>query len=146
MADEQSVFYRCLLAVAETVRGLDLGGAQQNVMVRKLPYKNKKWTVGIFVTPVTETLIAGGGTNVSNDPGYRVQVTIAQRNEQSNTENLDRFLLWRQTVRREFHHKRLSGVAESIINYVEPGPVFLPIAYDDDFDVQAMVIRCTCRD
>lgn len=145
MADP--LFRQCLDAVQTVIQDLDLSGiSDSDIRVQKLPWQRTQVEPGIFITPITEKLDPRAGTNARDDIGYGVQVVIVQKSNQSQTDNLTTELTWRQRIRRSFHNKRLSGVTEVNICYVEPGAVVLPSLFEEMYDVQSLIIRCMSRE
>lgn len=114
-----AVYTLILEAVQTTIQGLDLTDiADANVQLGKV-FPESPGCVpglpGILLLPVREGGNSGAaGTNASDDIEYQVAVWIfaadcpgAGINTQ--TQNLDRGLYWRELIRKAFINQRLSG-------------------------------------
>jgi hypothetical protein len=140
-----SIFLQCVIAVRDTIRALGLAGIDAaNIVWRKHPWNVGEITAGIFVTPPSETLAPV--SNLRDDVGYGVQVTMVQASNQALTTNAGRLLLWREQIRKAFSEKRLTGVSSVYRCKVEPASVFWPEGFRLQYDVGALLIRCYSRE
>ncbi len=140
-----AVFYACLVAVRDTIRGLDLADVPDAQIVwQKHPLNMESLTSGVFVTPVPETITPA--TNRKDDVGYGVQVTMVQASNQDLTANTDRFLLWREKIRKAFQERPLAGVASVYRCKIEPASVFWALGFQQQHDIGALVVRCYSRE
>lgn len=141
-----AMFYQCLDEVRDTILTLSLTGiADADVRIQKLPWRAAQVEPGIFITPTSESLNSNDGTNERDDIGYPIQVVMIQKSNRDQTLNFQRFLLWRQRIRHAFHNQPLNLLTVHTA-VVEPGAVILPTAFEGQFDVQSLIIRCTSRE
>jgi hypothetical protein len=144
--------YRCLLAVHARIAGLIMEGiAAQRVTWRKHPHFRGLAEPGVVVVPIIETMPTNAGTNARDDTGYGVlavgfQKKVSDTDEDQYTENAARMLKWRDQMKKAMREWRLAGVPESIRTTVEPGGLFVPSEFSNQFDVEALAFRCTCRE
>lgn len=152
----ESVAYQTLVAVRDTIAALNLEGvAGENVRWQKVPFEERQLEDlpdgVVLVSPGTEEIPPADGTNARDDVTYPVQVVYAQKSGEPHlTDRLNRMLTWRQSIRRAFHHQRLSGVSETgtdhIFCTVRPGVVILPASFQKRIDAGALVVRCEFRE
>jgi hypothetical protein len=141
----ESVFERCLNAVAARLQAISLSGiAASSIVVRKLPWNRNQIMPGLFVTPAKETIEPA--TNLRDDVGYGVQLTLVRASNQELSTNLGAELTWREQISRAFREQALAGVAEVYTVRVEPGPVFDAASFANQYDVQTLVLRCVARE
>jgi len=104
-----SVFYDILGAVQTAIRGLSLTGvSSSNVVLLKVAAEHKKDLPdtkypAVLVAPsasATEKVLPG--TNLRNDIVYPVTVWMVDNDNQSQSSNFDRDLIWRQKILRKF--------------------------------------------
>ena len=82
---------------------------------------------GVLIAPLDgETIHRGDGTNQRDDFGYPIAVGMFAADSDSQSENYDRNLLWRERIRRRFVNQRLSGVASVYTCMVEPRQIVDP--------------------
>lgn len=152
---QQSVFEKCLSAAASIVQATALAGFNPTSVVRrKLPWDRNTPHPGIFVCPAPETVDLNGALLVANSGtviGYAVQIVVIAASNQDLAGNLGRWLRWREQLRRAFEvspsRRPLNGlVAECAATLIEPGPVFDPAAFHNQFDVQTLTVRCVTRE
>lgn len=112
IADTGSVFFNIIEAVQATVDGLGLDGSP-SVIIRKVPVdqglgldEDVTFPV-IVVAPWKDAMPPAAGTDSADDIIYSVIVLAIMGDDREGTftANLNRALLWRQTIRRAFHHK-----------------------------------------
>lgn len=151
----EAVHYRCLTAVQARIRALSLSGIENaNVLVKKLPIE--KWAFrdtglglpGVLVTPQRETMDPRAGTNIRDDVGYGVLVTVCQADNQDHTleAGLSERILWREKVARAFRSQRLSGVSEVYTCRIEPGDPLIPAAWLQQVHASALLLRFLSRE
>jgi hypothetical protein len=125
----QAVHYRVLLAVQSVLQGLGLASIEAaNIVVSKAPWVDRWVYAGstqglplLFVSPLgSETMSADEGTNRRDDVGYPCLLVFCQSPDHSQTENLNRYLLWRERVHRAFRNQPLAGVDEILTCRAEP--------------------------
>lgn len=148
LTHETSVHYQCALAVQSTIRSMDLDSlADANVLVQKLPvYRGDGLPVVTLSTHMPETMRPGAGTNIRDDVGYPVHVSLVAEGKQNLTNNHARNLLWRQRILRAFRHQRLAGVDGVWTCLVEPGPTVDASWFPAGRDVSSFVLRFINRE
>lgn len=118
---ELSIHQQCAVAAGDEIAGLELPGLPSaSILVRKFPYHNKDRDPlpAIIVSthlPTRHEVV----TNLSDDVMYPVTISFVSASNANKTLNQGRMLSWRETVRRAFHQKRLSGV-DSVWNCTIP--------------------------
>lgn len=102
----------CAVAVKEAIQALDLAGVDpDNVKVRKFPHFRKDLdTLPLVLVTTHLPVTTAPATNLRDDITYPVTVSLFAQSDASQTLNHKRMLLWRETIRKTFHQKRLSGV------------------------------------
>lgn len=139
-----TTFTYVLEAVQETIRHLGLEGmSPSSVYVRKFPWDTKITHPAAFLSPVVEQV--RDATNCEDDYGYGVQVTLSKGANRQLAISDDSLLRWRQRVMAAFHNQRLDAVGVSYQCKVEPGPVYDPVAFGQQYDASSFVIRCWTR-
>jgi len=149
---EESTHYQILEAVQSRIIAVNLDEVGANVLIRKIPTErgNDDSTYSypvIMVSPMgTEQL--RGGTNLRDDVGYPVLISILAKNNQDLTEtNLNKFLLWRERLSAAFRgdqQLQLTGLQVHKTN-VEAGPVLSPTAVWNNQFQCSLTIRCEAR-
>jgi len=130
-----------ILSAVDTVNtALTLTDCEE-VAVRAEPKDGDAFYPGITISQKTES--EHRGTNERDDIGYPVLITFVVNNDVDPTED-DLFATWRQTIRKAFIHKKLSGVTSVCTCLVEHGPVFQDVP--DHLDVGTMVLRFISRE
>lgn len=149
-----STHYLILEAVQSRIIALNLDEVGANVLIRKIPTErgNDDSTYGypvIMVSPMgTEQL--RGGTNVRDDVGYPVMISVLAKNNQDLTEtNLNKYLLWRERISAAFRGDQQlqlqpGGIQVHKTN-VEPGPVLSPTAVWNNQYQCSLTVRCEAR-
>ncbi len=163
---DNSVYYKCLLAVKAAIEDLDLpldhSSNAINYLVRKVPIDRglgkdrPKSLPTILICPQRDVAPPLAGTNAQDDVIYGIWVIIlgADNAETTYVRDLDTYLLWREEIRRKFHNRpatvREFGAvfdnAEIINTTCDLASVALPDAWYDNLLVDSMVIRCTSRE
>ncbi|MCI0358643.1 MAG: hypothetical protein L0211_09175 [Planctomycetaceae bacterium] len=152
-AGQEAIFDQCLDAIVAKIQALSLPAPWQTIDVvrRKFPWKRSlilpDIQAGIFVTPLNDRFVQV--TNQADDWGEAIQITAAQATNLDLENGLPADLLCRQQLVDAFlpvHGQApLSGV-DSVYNIViEPGPIIDPGAFQQNFDVSAIVARCLVR-
>jgi hypothetical protein len=137
-----SLFMLIMEAVRDKIQGLDLSGLPDNrVAVRRLPHDGEVYYAGITVHPIGETY--GQGTNSRELPAYGVAITMVSNVDNDKDYNLDRILLWRETIRRAFvEDSSLTGCATVCTIKIEHGKVIdESILIGKNYDVSTIVAR-----
>lgn len=142
----ESVYYRCLTAVAAKIQALNLSGiAGSSIAVRKLPWNRNNATPGIYVTPTREVSFKAA-TNERDDVPYGVQVTVVRASNESLTDGLSTQLAWREQIARALRQEALVGVAEVYTVELEAGSVIDDASFAQHYDVQTLLVRCMARE
>lgn len=144
-----AVWQRCLSAVQARIQALLLDGLDSaNVVIAKLPSDQWSTLPAIMISPVDrETLEPTAGTNVRDDVGYPVQITILAADNQEPLADLDRHLGWREQIQRAFRYQRLDAVGEIITTICEPRTVIDPTAWlEQNLYLSAFVLRFVARE
>lgn len=129
MAD--SVLKSILDQVQADIRSLNLADIDAgNIQVIKV-FSNVEERLptlpGVLIAPLDgESINRGGGTNNRDDVGYPIAVGMFAADSDSQTENYDRNLLWRERIRRKFVNQRLSGVPSVYTCVAEPRQIVDP--------------------
>jgi hypothetical protein len=148
---DQSLHYRCLLAVQARIQSLNLAGvAGASVVIREAPTDRGMGDGGavampaILVTPVAvEQLVIA--TSARDDVGFPIFVGIVDISNQELAIDLATRLKWREQIIRAFSNQRLTGVAEVHQVTVEPGSILQPGAYQQNLFASALVVFCQAR-
>lgn len=137
-----SIFMQAMEAIRDRIRTLALTGlTSDRVQVRRLPHDGEVYHPGITIHPVTEKY--HDGSNMRENVGYGVAITMVVNCDNDQDYLLDRLLLWRETIRRHFvEDDGMVGVANSCTLKVEMGHVIdWNDLIKDNYDVSLMVIR-----
>lgn len=141
----ESIAYQCHAAIVSTIQALSLTGIQSaEIRIQKALRDRASIRRGIAVVP--QRAIEAPGTNERDDIGHAVLVVFVQGTGNGYSDDLTRIETWRQSVRRAFHNKRLSGVTESIGCSVSQGDPYMPKELQDQNDVSSLMIRCWTRE
>ena len=146
---DEAVLYQCLAAARSRVQGLSLPGiANGSVIVRKVPDDKNIMKPCVVIAPLgRENLDATDGTNNRDDVGYAVLLAFLDGDNQNQTSNHNRNLLWREKVRQAFHNQRLPGVDSIINTVVEPLSVTDAAAwFERNTFVSTMILRFISRE
>ena len=120
-----------------------------SIRIRKIPVEEPAWSFPyVMVYPISsETMNPDAGTNQSDDIGYPIGVTmVAADNMDPSDTNLAKYLKWREDIARTFRNQRISGVAESIRSWIEPGLIREPPAWLHNRWNSRLVVRAICRE
>lgn len=152
-ATADSVYYRVLEAVVARLQSLSLSGiSSSDIKLQKIPWNGKDAiSKGIIVSPLRD--LGAATSNLSDDNIYQVQITFLRKNSLDLVTGLSTELLWRQTAQNAFDvtpyvdaPTMLSGVPEAFEADCEPSVVIDPTLFGLGWDVQALVLRVTCRE
>jgi hypothetical protein len=134
--------------IVTQINAMSLAGLGGNGLCQKriAPWDRNKIHSGITVhLPVQEHEMPG--THSCDDIAYPIQVTIVRGTSGSEeSTHIDRLAVWRQKIRREFIHQRLSGVDTVYTCRVQFGRVLLPSHYRDNYHATTMSIVCMSRE
>jgi hypothetical protein len=152
-ATTDAVYFRILEAVVARLQSLSLTDIPSvDIRWQKMPWNGKNEIAqGIIVSPLKEMGV--GGSNMTDDNAYQVQITFLRKNEQDLTDSLSKELLWRQIAQNAFDVTPyadaptiLLGVPEAFEIDCDPSVVIDPVLFQAGWDVQALVLRVTCRE
>jgi hypothetical protein len=123
---EQSVHYRCLLAVQNLVQALGLAG--MNAGQIQITWLDAARCQQLYSLPCVSISPLGregqpGLLTGLDDIEYPVLVSIEDAGQGDMSLDIPGRTLWRQSIFRCFRHQRLSGVPEIITTDVDPNPV-----------------------
>lgn len=148
-----SIHFLLLQAIQARIIAVNLADVGSNVLIRKIPtergHDSETYPYpAVIVSPLgTEQL--PGGTNVRDDIGYPVLVSILAKNNQDLSEtNLNKFLLWRELIAKAFRGDQqlvTGGDWNAHRTKVEPGPVISPSAVWNNLFQCSLTIRCEAR-
>lgn len=151
--DEVSISYQYQLAVQARIQSLALSGISNgNIAIKKLPWHRAADTYPqIIITGyLPESIPRGAGTNLRNDVGYPVTVTILAADNQDLTTNHERNLRWRQRIIQACIDNQInpsigSGNTAQRICTVEPNTVVVPESFANNVFHSSFVLRFTAR-
>lgn len=148
-----SIFEQCLDGIVAKLQTLTLPSPWESAAVvkQKVPWNRGMVSLtkdaSIFVTPQSEQLTPI--LNTADDFGEGVQVTLVRKGNQHLTENLSAELRCRQQVANALlpahGEQALPGVPDIYDVRIEPGPVLDAGAFQAQYDVGALVVRCLNR-
>lgn len=146
MAADKAVHWQVLEAAQERVRALRLAEIPDaQVYVKRLPTDRGCTLPAVVLSPVLIETEAPG-TNIRDDVGYPVQVTIVTVGNQDLDVD-ERELLWRERIAQAFRGQRLPTVAEVYICRWEPGSIIDPnLFHDENLFVSAFTLRFMSRE
>lgn len=132
---------------------LDLSGIGANWAIMSLPDiafdPSQKFPPVGLINDAPEKIREGAGTNGQQDVVYVFLVTMAQAANTDQGVALPRKLLWRQEVRRLFHHRRvnLAGTGLNIVDVVVlKGTPTIPAVWRKHIDAQTWEVEITVRE
>jgi hypothetical protein len=137
---------QCADALATAIAALSLTGISSGeIVVRRKPTRADQFYRGITLFPLEEN--EAPGTNQREDIGYAIGVLLCRESEFGNADNMDVFPTWRESIRRNVIHKRIT-VTLSGGHYLtttwEPGRFNVP--KQDRFETSQFTIRCWMRE
>jgi hypothetical protein len=147
-AAAQSLYGDLLASVQTTLISLGLAGIGSNVLLQKFVWFRDGVTYpAAFVCPFNEQW-PNLGTNASDDTGYGISICLARTSNRNNAlESDDQVLAWREIVRKAFRSQRIVNVSTAHFNtLVEPGPVFDPFSFGNQFDATFITLRAWARE
>lgn len=117
-----SVLSQCLSAVQAGIQNLNLANiTNSQIIVAKTPHDSHLSYPAIAITPYfSEHIDAKAGTNLRDEIDYPVLVSILAADNRDQQTDFSQHLLWRETIRKAFHNKRLVGVDQVLTTYVDP--------------------------
>jgi hypothetical protein len=86
-----------------------------------------------------------GGLNLTDDVGYPVRVTIADRIDAQDVVMMPSYEYWRETIQRAFRSHRLDSPFENLICRIEPDAIVDPVEPLFQKLVSEFTIRAVCR-
>lgn len=147
-AAAQSLYGDLLAAVRIKLISLGLAGIGANVLLKKFVYfRDGVNFPAAFVCPYNEQW-PDAGSNARDDSGYGISICLARTSNHANElAQDDRLLDWRETVRKAFRSQRIAGAgADHHTTKVEPGPVFDPASFGNQFDATFLTLRAWARE
>lgn len=127
---EYSIHYVAALAAQAAIRSLALADVDSdNVLVQKVPWDrpaNDNYPKIIISTIGTETMRKGAGTNVRDDVGYPLMISIIDKDKQTLEDNHSRNLLWRQRIAQGVRNQTLGSIPEIYDCTLEPRAIVDP--------------------
>lgn len=151
----QSVFYSCMESIRAKIISLALADIlPANVVILKiLRDLEKDLPVSpqypcILIGPIgTETLDPNGGPNDRDDVVYPINVVMLDIDNQNQTANFDRNLLWRERIRNKLNNRRLDEVPSVIRVTVKPGTIIhQDLWLKEDKWASALLVNVTSRE
>lgn len=123
-----SVHQQCANAAKTVLEGLELPGLPTtSIIVRKADWhRNETDPKPAIILSTHLPTQHTPATNLSDDVTYPVTVNFVSASDGSPTLNQGRMLSWRETVRKAFHQKRLSGVDSVWQCTIPPSQPFNP--------------------
>lgn len=150
---EEAVWFQCLDAIVAKLQALSLPPPWQSepIVSRRFPWNRGTITpdikAGIFVPPLSDQYRQS--TNQSDDWGLGCQVTAVQASNMGLVSGMSAHLLCRQQLVNALlpvaGQAALAGVSDVMNVIIEPGPVIDPAAFQNQYDVGAIVARCITR-
>jgi hypothetical protein len=150
-----SQYNRIKLAVQAKIKTLSLpylttpAGSLPAAQVYEEPVINLKTKVlpCVVVSEVGLGETLPGGTNVRDDVGYPVVVSIIDRCAPDYTTPMPTYRLWRERIHRGLRRQRLPGVQDVYDIQPQPGPISdWPKSEDYQYFVSALTFRFIARE
>lgn len=146
-----STFKQALDAVVTAIQSLSLTNLPSDeVRVRRWPWKKTPDGYfahrGITVHPLMEQ--EGLGTNLRDDIGYGVGISMCVGSDHAAYENIDQIPAWREAIRKNLNHQRLaiSTSGDNTLDcLVSHGQLNLPKELDQH-EISTLVLRCWMRE
>lgn len=155
-ATTDSIFDRILDAVQARIQSLSLSGiSATSVLIKKLltgrmirDLSDTSALPAIMLTPETPAFTAMAGTNVRDDMGYRILVTMIHADNQEATleANLTRQTLWYEKIGKAFRNQQLTGVNEVTTCTLQPAGYVDASAWMENLLVSQIVLQFTSRE
>lgn len=141
-----AVHYNIMDAAQDVIQALSLTDIGTNVVLRKLPTDRDLTLPAVIVSHGTETETQLPGTNLADDWGYPVLVSIVSNGNQDYTLS-EQELEWREKVRNAFNNKRLSAVGTTFRCVVEPRAIVdLGLWKEQNLNVSTLLVRVYSRE
>ena len=150
-----ALYDRILTAVQARIQSLALNGvANASVIVRKVPWDRDAGAGKTYAFPIVqvsphgqEQMVPTAGTNLKDDVGYAVLISVMDLDNQHQTNLRERRLRWREAIARTFRHARLPGITEVFDCVVEPNAVVhAPNWLDHNLWTSFLVLRFVARE
>ena len=150
-----SVLDSLLDTTVSTIKALALTGMPNSSVVRLKCVLDRDFpTPGIGVAPLGPEEIAGDGPNIKDDVTYQIVVAIkvADNKDQTSHNDGESQFLWRQKIRRRFHHQpgstfAFSGITEACTCMVQPLKVIDETIWTtDNLLISALLLKVLCRE
>jgi len=147
MAADGAVHWQILETAQERVRQLRLAEIPDGqVYLKRYPTDRGCTLPAVVLSPVLTETADPTGTNVRDDVGYPVQVTIVTPGNQD-LDIDERELLWRERISQAFRGQRLPVVAEVYLCRWEPGSIIdLGLFHDENLFISAFTLRFASRE
>ena len=144
----QAVYQAVLQSIQAKIIALGLSISAENVVVGKVANDRNHSKPCILISPYRrEELKAAAGTNLRDDIGYQIQISILDADNRDPSANLNTYLLWREQIRRAFHNSRLAGVGSVYSTQVMPLQVVDADAwFQRNQFVSGLVVHCISRE
>ncbi len=146
---DDSIYYRCLLATQARIQSLSLEDIpSDNVVLQKLPHlENSTPLPCILLSHLgSEDVSSQLGTNLRDDVGYPVVVSMIAADNQDQQQHASKYLLWRERVSQSFRHQRLTDVPEVWTCRVEPHDVTTSDAFVQNIYHSSLLLRFFSRE
>lgn len=146
-----AVIYQVMTQMQTQIRALSLTGiASADVLIKWCPRQLDNTTdptpcIEICPAPLPEGMDQQDLT-ATDKVRYPVLVTIIDANNQDFDKDLDRNLLWREKINREFRYRPLTGISEIIHCFPEPKAIIDPAWFRLNRFYSAIVFRFVSRE
>jgi hypothetical protein len=131
----------CANGAQTVIRALGLTGMPSaNVVVQKFPMQ-PEGVEPCIVLSHGQAESYRGGTNLRDEKGYPVMVSIYVGANQSQTINASRTMTWRESIMDTFINQRLSGVTEINTCTIETSPTFDTAWLSSNVDRSSFTLR-----
>jgi len=153
-----SVLEDILGAVKTGITGLSLTGLSSTLVFTQkvpsirpadLPKTNPPAPVVVIAPFGGETLTPTAGTNLRDDIIYPILVAIVAPDSQTQATDRDKYLTWRESIRKKFHHNLTAFTSLSTVfnSTVQPQAIIDPGAFfDRNVLVSAIVLQVSSRE
>ncbi len=151
----EAVQYAIEAQIQTDIRALGLTDVvSASVVVKKILASNWSKEVDnlsyplILITPQKPALPPNLGSNVQDDVIYGVLVTLVDNDNQEPTleANHNKYLMWLEQIRKQFHNKRLSNVSTVYTCQVEQHEPAMPGPWRDNVWASALLIKVFSRE
>lgn len=117
----------CVKTQIESLSLTDI--SNDSILIQKVPSTNKFTSEdypAILIAPNTPKHNPAQGTNLRDQIEYQVSIIIVDNDEQNQTLNRDKYLMWYEEILKKFRTPRLAGADTVVNSYVAPGVVVDP--------------------